>query len=140
MSTPETPAEVMRRAAGLMRERATELPPGPWRAEGRDVTATQDYHGDDWNPDWDFGFNVAVCRRQDEAEHIAAWSPLAALAVADLLEREAALIDAQVFPQSDPAMERYPLAVARAYLGETPGMSTPITATGGQEGNEEGTT
>ena len=42
----------------------------------------------------------------------------AADAVAGWLEREAALIDAQVFPQSDPVMERYPLAVARAYLGE----------------------
>jgi len=114
----ENPAETIRRAAALMRERAEAMPPPPWRAEGRDVTATQDYSGDDFDPDWDCAFNVAVCRRQDEAEHIASWHPLVALAVADWLDREAAFIDAQVFPRSDPAMERYPLAVARAYLGE----------------------
>ena len=56
-----------------------------------------------------------------DAEYIASWHPLVALAVAGLLEREAALIEAQVFPQSDPVMERYPLAVARAYLGEATG-------------------
>lgn len=51
-----------------------------------------------------------------DLDYIASMSPAVALPLADLLEREAALIDAQVFPQSDPAMERYPLAVARAYL------------------------
>lgn len=55
-----------------------------------------------------------------DLDYIASMHPLVALTVADLLDREAALIDAQVFPRSDPAMERYPLAVARAYLGEVP--------------------
>lgn len=111
----ESPAETIRRAAKLMRERADALPPVPWHAEGRDVTATQDYEGGE--PDWDCAFNVAVCRRQDEAQHVAAMHN-AALDIAGLLEREAALIDAQAFPESDPAMAKYPLAVARAYLGE----------------------
>ena len=48
----ERPSEMMRRAARLMWERAKPMPPPPWRAEGRDVTATQDYN-------WDYGFEVA---------------------------------------------------------------------------------
>lgn len=107
----ESPAETIRRAAQLMRERAEAMPPGLWRAEGRDVTATQDYEGDE--PDWDCAFNVAVCRRQDEAQHVAAMHN-AARDIAGWLEREAALIDAP----GGAAAERYPLAAARAYLGE----------------------
>ena len=125
MSTPETPAEVLRRAAGLMRERLAELPPSPWRAEGRDVMATQDYHGDDWNPDWDFGFNVAVCRRQDEAEHIASWSSSVALAVAEWLETEAHMVG--IRDNSPEGHTFHALKIARAYL------STPVTATSGQD-------
>lgn len=55
-----------------------------------------------------------------DLEYIASMHPLVGAALADWLDREAALIDAQAFPQSDPAMEKYPLAVARAYLGEVP--------------------
>ena len=110
----EQPADTLRRAAKLMRERVAELPPLPWKAEGRDVLATQDYEADEahgWLPDWGCAFNVAVCARQDEAEHIATWSPPVALAVADWLEAEAA--DAGPFPLRFPQA----LAVARAYLG-----------------------
>jgi hypothetical protein len=42
--------------------------------------------------------------------------PLVGSALADWLEREAGLLDAQVLAQSGPAMERCPLAVARAVL------------------------
>lgn len=154
MTTPETPSEVMRRAAGLMRERVAELPPSPWRAEGRDVMATQDYHGDDWEPDWDFGLNVAVCRRQDEAEYIASWGPGVALAVAEWLEGAAAEAEAALTPglvcgrcggyagsadEEEGARCRCwdrALAVAHAYLGGIP--EHPVTATGGKDINDKG--
>jgi hypothetical protein len=113
----EQPAETIRRAAKLMIERADALPPVPWHAEGRDITATQDYEGDE--PDWNSAFNVAVCRRQDESQHIAAMHNTTR-DLARWLEREAALIDALAFPESDPAMVKYPLAVALAYLREKP--------------------
>lgn len=108
----ETPAETIRRAATLMRERAREVNHVfPWRAEGRDVTATQDYDGND--PDWDMGVVLARCTRQDEAEHIASWHPIAALAVADWL---AVAADAyESWPGAEPG---HSLKVARAYLGE----------------------
>lgn len=108
-----TPAETIRRAAGLMRERAEGINLiFPWRAEGRVVTATQDFDGDD--PDWDMGFGVAVCTRQDEAEHIASWHPLVAAAVADWLDAAAKLYE-------DPTRRvvgNHALKIARAYLGE----------------------
>ena len=113
MSIPETPSQVLRRAAGLMRARVDELPPSPWRAEGRDVTATQDYTSEGfW--DWGHGYVVAACPRQDEAEHVASWSPPVALAVADWLDRFAAMTYCYGPREFDSA-----LAIARAYLGET---------------------
>jgi hypothetical protein len=117
----ETPVETIRRAAKLMRERVAELPPLPWKAEGRDVLATQDYEADEargWLPDWGCAYNVAVCARQDEAEHIASWSPVAVLAVADWLEAEAERAER---PHALPlhSLSPGPLAVARAYLGES---------------------
>lgn len=109
----ETPAQVIRRAAAVMRERAEAvIHVFPWRAEGRDVTATQDYDGMD--PDWDMGVVLARCTRQDEAEHIASWHPLVAAAVADWLER-AADDDAEDM-QCD--HWDHALKVALAYLGE----------------------
>ena len=121
----ESPAEVIRRAAALMRERVQELPPSPWRGEGRDVTATQDYEGDgSW--DWDRGYIVAACPRQDEAEHIASWSPPVALAAANLLEDRAGQYD-QLTEDGYGTTGEWFLAsedpfivLARAYLGETP--------------------
>ena len=112
-------AELLRRAAKEMRERAETATPGPWESfcpgsEGFDVrekTAT-DYrsrprtiakirHG---------GFEA--CRR--DAEYLASWPPGVALAVADLLDEEARGEENGLFDASFLA-----LAVARAYLGET---------------------
>jgi hypothetical protein len=109
-------AETLRRAARLMRERAEAATcVFPWRAEGRDVTATQDYDG--FDPDWNMGFTLAACMRQDEAEHIASWHPLVALAVADLLDKLAWLHD--VAPEAlGVDITGRVLKVARAYLSE----------------------
>lgn len=57
-------------------------------------------------------------RNGRDLDYIASMDPRVGLALADWLDREAALLDALVFPQSDLAMGRYPLAVARAFLKE----------------------
>lgn len=122
----EKPAETMRRAAKLMRERAGAATPGPWtirEQHGRDIA------DEGWSdvrvvsPVGDVAVtylsNVSESNAANEnTEHLAAMHPLVALAVADWLERDAALIDVLAFPESDPAAVRYPLTVARAYLGE----------------------
>ena len=116
MTGSESPAAVLRRAAELMRERAEPLPPSPWRPEGRDVTATQDYQ-DDGSWDWGRGYVAAACPRQDEAEHVASWGPLAALAVAEGLESAAERAERPVALKLTSLIPG-PLAVACAYLGE----------------------
>ena len=97
--------------------------PGPWQAvmEGGDWLVSSVSHGlvaSGIHDEPDVDILSLVERDQRDAEHIAAMHPLVGLALADWLEREASLLDAQVFPQSDSAMEKYPLAVARAYLTE----------------------
>ena len=126
--TPESPSATIRRAAKLMRDRAKAIPGVfPWRAEGRNVTTTQDYDG--FDPDWDMGFTVATCMRQDEAEHIASWHPLVAAAVAELLEHRAAEYDQLAddcgitgawFVAGEDGGDVDPvIKLARRYLGET---------------------
>lgn len=117
MNETERPAAILKRAAALMRERAEGCGQRRWHWEAPGEKRYPQRVSSDGNVTL-----IAECftdpgHRPFEAEHIASWHPLVALAVADLLDREAALIDAQVFPQSDPVAERYPLAVARAYLG-----------------------
>lgn len=114
-----TPAETMKRASALIRERARELPPLPWRAEGRDVLATQDYNpgGAGWDPDWDQAFNVAVCPRQDEAEYVASMHPLIGAALADLLGTIAEMVDLDPDLMGRVGCEEV-LTIARLYLGE----------------------
>lgn len=72
-------ADILRQAAGLMRERAAAATHGPW---GRDEI------GDVWMEEAD-GQPVLVSRRStdDDAAHIASWHPTVALAVADWLDR-----------------------------------------------------
>jgi hypothetical protein len=151
----EPPADLIRRAAALMRKRASEATPGPWERplDTRSKSIVGAALPEDEAPrEWQNGIipetfgqypgytnryagqrervSVVQCntwsdgthdrkRNGRDLEYIAAMNPLVGLAVADWLDREASLLDAQVFPQSDPAMEKYPLAVARAYLGET---------------------
>lgn len=114
----ESPAATIRRAAVLMRERVRELCPLPWKAEGRDVLATQDYSAgeDGWLPDWDHTFNVAACPRQDEAEHIASWHPVAVAGFAAALE---VLADEMEADCRDGLLTAAALLnAARLYLGE----------------------
>jgi hypothetical protein len=125
-TTTETPAALLRRAAGLMRQRAEAAPPGPWHwkaapkgypqavsSVGVPLLIAETYTGP--------GAPAA------EAEHIASWSPVPALAVARLLENRAAqydLYEAHCAGTGKPVVvgaggdEDPALTVARAYLGE----------------------
>lgn len=116
-------ADILRRAAALMRERAEAATDGGygWRLGdlpgANEVWANRDAAG------WD-AFMVATtttrlnpnpgARGHADAQHIASWHPGVALAVADWLDIAAdALCDEDVtYPEA--------LAVARTYLGEQP--------------------
>jgi hypothetical protein len=117
----ESPAETLRRAAKLMRERADAAPKGHWPALPWGVEDCEHgcpcvvYHGEYApfdEPQVPLIQFVCDAETPEHAEHIASWHPLAAAAVAGWLEAEAA--DAAVFPLRFPQA----LAVARAYLGE----------------------
>ena len=122
MTTTDTPADELRAAAKLMRERAEAATPGPWTdTGGRDafveqlatsagtpasslhLIAEMDQCGE--HPD----------RRHADAAHIAGLDPLVALAVADWLDGEAVTEgNGQGGTRCDTL--RSALAVARAYL------------------------
>lgn len=101
-------AEILRRAAALMRERATTapVPAGPWESEFSDVIRTDIPFG---NP----GYLVTECASVAEAGHIASWHPAVAVAVAAWLhvtadyEEDGHMVDG-IGAARD---------VARAYLG-----------------------
>jgi len=126
-------AEVLRRAAAQMRERAGSVERSPWNADGLSVL------GD--------ARKVASVHNAgpDVADYIASWHPAVALAVADWLDYTAAQhpvvrrhvgnvthggpkqyaeVCARCWPNApmdapcEPALAA--LAVARAYLGVTP--------------------
>ena len=108
-------ADLLRRAAALMRERAKAARAGRWFADTEDGTAGV-------RSPWRFGAqDVAVCDgslpegNAINAEHIASWHPAVALAVADLLDTAA--------DHFDPGGEFLPvyseaLKLAHAYLQE----------------------
>lgn len=113
-------ADLLRRAAALMRERAQSVGgegywPSPWESvhhlgKGRILDSEQD---DVLDYDWiDAGL----------ADHIASWHPAVALAVADLLDDSALSWDRYIEAGGGRAAE-YPrwhnaIVVARAYLEE----------------------
>jgi len=129
-------AEILRRAAALMRSRAEGATPGPWSYSDEAVWAAP-------------GFGqICGMGLAGNGVHIASWHPAVALAVADWLEAEAAALQAmaafsgvaatvehevnirgaaltirkhdkgRVSLEADTSVPA--LAVARAYLGETP--------------------
>lgn len=126
-------ADLLRRAASLMRERAEAATPGPWRFTDAETVA------DVWdgglvvvNPNRDPIANVSDQWYEsdpdepapvDDARHIASWHPAVALAVADWLEHAAARAESKIQHggKESPVWshERDALAVARAYLGES---------------------
>jgi hypothetical protein len=130
-------AELLRRAAALMRERAEAATPGPWithemgnvfvgnQADGRTSGLWEIVHmsGDDLRD----LIPEAATRNRADAEHIASWHPAVALAVADWLEEVAAWDDEGCGRVPGIEQTNYPDAVmgslacattvARAYLG-----------------------
>jgi hypothetical protein len=121
----ETPAETIRRAAALMRERAEAATPGPWlgvMGMFKDggwpcVIAAQGDREDAQT--WLMGAGNNDSAREANATHAGSWHPLVALAVADVLDNEAHAAellgeDADAINLPDARI----LKVARAYLGE----------------------
>ena len=101
-------AERLREAARLIRERAQAATPGPWHTINQYVWRD----GADQCP----GESPVVrdgVETEADAEHIASWHPVVALAVADLLD---ALAGEPVLYEDNPVV-RKALAVADAYLG-----------------------
>ena len=103
-------ADLLRRAAALMRERVKDAAPSPWREVGDGellgcfaVVCCGSAE-----------FNVAPAVIPAHADHIASWHPAVALAVADWLDATA--------KTSAPYRAEFPHAVgvARTYLGEQP--------------------
>ena len=127
--TGEAPAETLRRAAALMRERASGCQPRRWHWEALGEKRYPQRVSSDGNVALIAECYIDPVHRPYEAEHIASWHPLAALAVAEWLETEAGGYDAlartsygvagAVFVAGafggdiDPALK-----TARTYLGE----------------------
>lgn len=114
--------ELLRRAATGMRELAQAATPGPWwAAVGKGPKRRNQQVALVGRADMR-GQGEAGCiavlaglngRRADDAEHIASWSPAVALAVADVLEHEAAIEE-----QYGATASTLAVAIAAAFLGE----------------------
>lgn len=118
-------AETLRRAAALMRERAEAATPGPWRvgSEGSEGSRVNPRTGDKREDSrWIASVNGRVQPEDGRnAEHIASWHPVVALAVADWLDAVAAIIEEHGgFFDIEGMGDASTLAVARTYLGEQP--------------------
>lgn len=97
-------AEILRRAAALMRERAEGATPGPWVVREGNVEHYFPSIGE---------YGALASPSDPDAQHIASWHPAVALAVARWLEDTAQLMtDGRLIYDGNA------LAVARAYLGE----------------------
>lgn len=103
-------ADLLRRAATLMRERARAATPGTWQHFGDTIVWPSD-NGPAAN-DPIMAFNEA---HEECAAHVASWHPLVALAVADWLDFIAPFAR---FGDDDSLHAKHALAVARAYLGK----------------------
>lgn len=114
-------AELLRRAAVLMRERAKAATPGPWHLDGPWWIDTGEYDmvtGHDRKAVMVPGEPTA---NPSNAEHIASWDPTVALAVADWLDLMAE--DYAPYWSKPYAAPFVPVIekayrIARAYLGE----------------------
>lgn len=120
--TAPTSADLLRRAAAQMRERAQGATAGRWIELG----VLDADRGERWNAvgtERDIEVEVARLEYSPDGScntaHIASWHPAVALTVADLLDAVALVADhyppIEVRPNS---VANYALAVARAYLGE----------------------
>lgn len=122
-----TPAEELRAAAKVMRERAQAASPGPWETCGRGVEQTAGDYADVLGQEvsclsYCYG-GAPIGPKQADADYIASMHPGIALAIADWLDEEAAEYEAldagaQAFLAGDKGGDVAPaIAVARTYLG-----------------------
>jgi hypothetical protein len=107
-----SPADLLRQAATLMRERAqaTARPHHPYSDPRMKLVETTE----DWSAE------VENYLGGEMGEHCASWHPSVALAVANLLDFSAAtsrILDAVGQDPDNRPTHHYALAVARAYLG-----------------------
>lgn len=127
-------ADLLRRAAALMRERAQAATPGPWhgntpgaRSYGGLVSNAPPTVADLLSGRYAHeqegygGTLIAESIKRQNAEHIASWHPAVAVAVADLLVNEANAMEPaapELVPPYNEARRSLLTAVAHAYLGE----------------------
>lgn len=108
----DTPAKTIRRAVTLIRDRAREVPHGPWHWQAL---------GDHGYPQRVYNESAVIVAesftgpdaRMADAEYIASWHPLVALAVADWLEASA-----KAHEGTSVNTASYSLKIALVYLGE----------------------
>lgn len=120
----ENPAETLRRAAKLMRERAGAATPGPWE-HPLDYDVTHGYHV---RGDKHVATRVANCDAGDggigdeeaagNANYIASMHPMVGLAAADWLDHTATLIGDNAARFGSTQASGLALITARVYLGE----------------------
>ena len=123
-------ADILRRAAALMRERAEAATPGPWaweppsgekRPQGDESLVTAYVPDGDEHPAtvlYGWGYDASGIDGKDaDRAHIASWHPAVALAVADWLDHAAESADLNRSPYVDDHLS-HALNVARRYLGE----------------------
>ncbi|GAB3776628.1 hypothetical protein FB382_003921 [Nocardioides ginsengisegetis] len=110
-------AEILRRAAALMRERAS-------RAEARRWYPSDEHDGMDEIHWWDI--TAALPGDDDDPinEFVDSWHPTVALAVADWLDSEVMAFDLLYVAgytkvEAAKTLSRHALTVARAFLGES---------------------
>lgn len=121
----ETPADTIRRAATLLRERATVARPGPWRT-GTHAHRTIYTRATPGQPKT--GDLSGLMDTPADAAHTAALHPGVATAIADLLEAIADEaedgngyegLEGVTISRSEAPVWTAALAAAHAYLGET---------------------
>ena len=109
--------DTIRRAAALMRGRAEGCEPRRWHWEAMGEKRYPQRVSSDGNVALIAETFIDPAHRPYEAEHIASWHPLVALAVADLLDAAADDLDAD---ERCLMTQAGVLKLARAYLGEMP--------------------
>ena len=112
-------AELLRRAADQMRERAKAVTPGPWTVENTGSHMHDSWAVADVERYQSYTNSVACGEDKPLADHIASWHPAVAVAVAEWLDATADNADAIGYdgPGQAGSPHAVALAVARAYLG-----------------------
>lgn len=116
-----TPAEELRAAAALMRERAEAATPGTWspafvQFQDEPYAAVLGPEGKAEEPQtWLMATGHGGASQESDADHAASWHPLVAQAVAEWLETEAHMAEAR--GNGAEGQTFHALKIARAYIG-----------------------